>query len=132
MKASAGVRQEAESAAVNEIEKTPALAAFGAVFKSSRPIELTETETEYVVTCTKHIFAEHIVFQFTCRNTLNDSQLENVSVLMRIEATEDDDALAMQQVASIPAEKLVYDVPASVFVAFRKPPHSSPTGKDSS
>lgn len=47
---------------------------------------------------------------------------------MRIESTEDDDALAMQQVLSIPAEKLVYDVPASVFVGFRRPPHSSPTG----
>jgi coatomer protein complex subunit gamma len=30
---------------------------------SAKPLALTETETEYVVTCVKHIFKEHVVFQ---------------------------------------------------------------------
>jgi coatomer protein complex subunit gamma len=39
-------------------------ASFGALFKSSpKPIELTESETEYVIHCIKHTYKEHIVFQ---------------------------------------------------------------------
>ena len=59
----AASRTEAEASANNEIEKVPALAAFGPLFKSSRPVELTESETEYVVACIKHVFAQHVVFQ---------------------------------------------------------------------
>ena len=36
----------------------------GPLFKSAdKPVELTESETEYVVRCIKHTFANHIVFQ---------------------------------------------------------------------
>lgn len=56
-------RPDIDVAAVNELEKIPALASFGPIFKSSRPVELTESETEYVVACVKHVFAEHVVFQ---------------------------------------------------------------------
>jgi coatomer protein complex subunit gamma len=45
------------------MEKVPELAILGNIIKSSKPVELTESETEYVVTCVKHIFAQHIVFQ---------------------------------------------------------------------
>lgn len=47
-----------------QLSEVPDLANYGPVLSSSaKPIELTESETEYVVTCVKHIFAEHIVFQ---------------------------------------------------------------------
>ncbi|RUS15766.1 adaptin N terminal region-domain-containing protein, partial [Endogone sp. FLAS-F59071] len=47
-----------------QLQQIPELAAFGPLFKSSvLPIELTESETEYVVRCVKHVFAEHILFQ---------------------------------------------------------------------
>jgi coatomer protein complex subunit gamma len=45
----------------------PQFATFGPLFKSSKVVELTESETEYVVNAVKHIFAEHIVFQVTRR-----------------------------------------------------------------
>ena len=48
----------------------PELAALGPLFKSSEPVELTESETEYVVRAVKHTFADYIVFQFDCSNTL--------------------------------------------------------------
>ena len=36
----------------------------GPLFKSSeKPVELTESETEYVVRCVKHTFLEHMIFQ---------------------------------------------------------------------
>lgn len=55
----------------------------GRLFRSSQPIDLTESETEYTVSCIKHIFPAHIVFQFNCTNTLNDQLLEKVSVKMQ-------------------------------------------------
>jgi coatomer subunit gamma len=45
------------------MERIPQLAALGKAFKSSKPVELTESETEYVVACVKHVFPQHIVFQ---------------------------------------------------------------------
>lgn len=56
----------------------------GPILKSSLPIELTESETEYVVQCIKHVFRNHIVFQFDCTNTLNDQILEDVNITMQV------------------------------------------------
>eukprot|EP00958_Prasinococcus_capsulatus_P009771 scaffold950_cov340-Prasinococcus_capsulatus_cf.AAC.4 len=35
-----------------------------------------------MVRCVKHVFPEHMVFQFNCTNTIVEQQLTNVSVLM--------------------------------------------------
>ena len=48
----------------------------GPIFCSSAPLPLTESETEYVVTCVKHTYKEHILFQFDIINTLNDQVRE--------------------------------------------------------
>jgi len=46
------------------ISEIPEFKDFGTLLKSSlKPVELTEKETEYVVTAVKHIFQEHIVLQ---------------------------------------------------------------------
>ncbi|KAM3915118.1 coatomer subunit gamma-1 [Leptodactylus fuscus] len=66
-----------------QLAAVPEFKSLGALFKSSpEPVALTESETEYVVRCTKHTFANHMVFQFDCTNTLNDQILENVTVQM--------------------------------------------------
>ena len=39
-------------------------------------MELTESETEYTVSCIKHVFPGHVVLQFDCTNTLADQLLE--------------------------------------------------------
>lgn len=42
----------------------PEFQGLGPLFKSSpEPVALTESETEYVIRCTKHTFTEHMVFQ---------------------------------------------------------------------
>lgn len=88
---------------------------FGSLFKSSsQPIPLTESETEYVVTCVKHTFSKHFVFQFNCTNTLNDQLLEDVHMVMQPE----EDGLI--QVVEIAAEKLEYDVTNIIYVAFEQ------------
>eukprot|EP00934_Nitzschia_sp_Nitz4_P002832 Nitzschia sp. Nitz4//scaffold11_size288233//263835//266868//NITZ4_000821-RA/size288233-snap-gene-0.66-mRNA-1//-1//CDS//3329534215//2822//frame0 len=60
----------------------PELAALGRAFRSTAPVMLTESETEYVVQLTKHIFANHVVLQFSVQNTIEEQRLDNVTVLI--------------------------------------------------
>ena len=47
-----------------QLSSIPEFAQLGPLFRSSdKPTELTESETEYVVNCVKHVFSKHIVFQ---------------------------------------------------------------------
>ncbi|KAF9974047.1 coatomer subunit gamma [Actinomortierella ambigua] len=99
-----------------QLAEIPEFGTFGPLFKStSKPVELTESETEYVVSCVKHVFAHHVVFQFNIKNTLSDSLLEDVNMLM----TPTDESSLVEQVL-IPAPKLVYDVPGRAYVAFER------------
>ncbi|KAH7886212.1 coatomer subunit gamma [Phlebopus sp. FC_14] len=75
---------EMQSTYAQQLAEVPELAEYAPVLNSSaKPIQLTESETEYQVTCVKHIFKEHIVFQFNVSNTLPDTVLEQVSVIMQ-------------------------------------------------
>ncbi|KAL1892875.1 coatomer subunit gamma [Sporothrix stenoceras] len=98
-----------------ELLQIPEMKEFGAVLKSSPVIELTEAETEYVVSVVKHIFKEHIVLQYEVKNTLPDTVLENVSVV----ATPSDDE-EVEEVFILQAERLATDEPGKVYVALRK------------
>lgn len=109
-----GVAKEASA-----VEKIPQFASFGPVFRSSKPVDLTEADVaEYVVSCIKHMFKDHIVFQFYCRNTLDDVLLEKVEVA--IETTDNDLAGQLKPVAHLPIDKLPFDTPQSAFIAFQK------------
>jgi len=107
----------------NTLPAIPELAALGPVFKSSAPQQLTESETEYVVNCVKHLFADHIVFQFNCTNTLNDQVLENVVVKMDASA-----APEFKVEWELEATSLVYGVPGAAYVCASYSPESFPTG----
>lgn len=55
----------AESYAV-KLASIPELAPLpGSLFRSSDPVQLTESETEYVVKCIKHCFSDHLILQVT-------------------------------------------------------------------
>ena len=54
---------ETQSAYIQQLREVPELASYGEALGSSKSVQLTESETEYQVTCVKHIFAEHVVFQ---------------------------------------------------------------------
>lgn len=71
-----------------ELYKIPQFAKLGRAFRSSSETPLTETEMEYVVTCVKHIFAEHVVLQFNILNTVDDQQLQNVKVNVEVDDPE--------------------------------------------
>lgn len=97
------------------VYKVPELASLGRAFRSSVEIFLTETEMEYVVSCTKHIFAEHVVLQFTVLNTVDDQLLQNVRV--RTECS-DPDLYAVETIIPAPAAK--YGERSSCFVCLRR------------
>ena len=74
---------ESQSNYASQLAEIPEFAAYGAPLKStSKPIPLTDQEAEYSVTAVKHIFKEHVVFQFNVSNTIPDTVLEQVSVIM--------------------------------------------------
>jgi len=98
------------------LQSIPDIANLGALWKSCAPVELTESETEYVVTCTKHIYAKNIVFQFNVTNNMEGHLLENVQVEMESEKD------AWQEEFAIPEEnKLAYHSKGITFVCFTRP-----------
>ncbi|EPQ29096.1 uncharacterized protein PFL1_03385 [Pseudozyma flocculosa PF-1] len=74
---------DAQSIYAKQLAAVPQFADYGPVLRSSsRAVELTESETEYVVSAVKHVFAEHIVIQYNVTNTLPEIVLENVAVVV--------------------------------------------------
>ncbi|KAI0999402.1 putative coatomer subunit gamma [Podosphaera aphanis] len=98
-----------------ELLRIPEIKSYGSVLKSSPAIELTESETEYIVSVVKHIFKEHIVLQYEVKNTLPDTVLEDVSV---VATPSDEEELEEDFIISV--AKLVTDIPGTVYVAFKK------------
>jgi len=77
-------------------------------------VELTEAETEYVVSCTKHVFPEHLVLQFKVLNTVNDQLLSNVTVGFIMEP---DDVWQVHSV--VPLKELAYGKTGSCYVCLK-------------
>lgn len=98
-----------------ELLKVPELKSYGPVLRSSSSVELTESETEYVVSVIKHIFKDYIVLQYEVKNTLADVVLEEVSV---IASPAEEDILEEEFI--IPVSKLETDQPGTVYVSFKK------------
>jgi len=88
----------------------PALAHLGVPFKSSAPVALTESETEYVVKCIKHVFPQHVALQFIITNTLNDQQIEDVRVVLESASSD------VSQAVSIAAPAIKFVTPGVAFV----------------
>ena len=100
---------------VEKFAAIPEIVQLGPLFKSSQPAELTESETEYVVQCIKHVFPQHLLLQFECTNTLNDQLLEQVSI--QLEAAE---GYSVERI--LPCSRLEYNVPGTVYVVLATPP----------
>jgi coatomer protein complex subunit gamma len=92
-----------------QLAEVTAFADFGPLFKSSGVVKLTEAETEYSVTCVKHVFTDYLVFQFNITNTLDDQILENCKVVL----TELDE----ESVISVPAPMVKYGEPVVTYTA---------------
>jgi coatomer protein complex subunit gamma len=120
-------KQEMYAAMLASVPQLSALN-MGQLFRSSsKPVELTESETEYVVHAIKHVFTNgYIVVQFNCTNTLAEQLLENVTVKVDVSGLKGAKVEATAPLASLP-----YGANASpVYVAIRLPsdrPYSSGT-----
>lgn len=114
-----GVAEAATAAATQkyaeQLMQIPELKAYGALLKSSVPVELSESETEYVVTAVKHIFKEHIVLQYDIKNTLSDTVLEDVTVV----ATPSEEE-ALEEEFIVPAPKLNPNESGVIYATFKK------------
>ncbi|GFN88756.1 coatomer subunit gamma [Plakobranchus ocellatus] len=97
-----------------QLAQVPELANLGLLFKSSQPMEVTESETEYYIQCVKHTFSNYLVFQFDCTNTLNDQLLEKVTV--EIEPAE-----GFEVTKYIPCPSLPYNKPGTTYTLVRLP-----------
>uniref|UniRef100_H2YIZ1 Coatomer subunit gamma n=1 Tax=Ciona savignyi TaxID=51511 RepID=H2YIZ1_CIOSA len=97
-----------------QLSRIPEFGVLGNLFKSSDAVELTESETEYVVKCTKHTFPHHLVLQFDCTNTLNDQVLEDVTV--QVEQSD-----AFEVIAYVPCPSLPYNQPGVAYACVAIP-----------
>ncbi|KAI9858753.1 MAG: coatomer subunit gamma [Vezdaea acicularis] len=120
---STGAEAVASAAAASEkyskqLSSIPEIKAFGAILKSSPVVELTESETEYVVTAVKHVFKEHIVLQYDVENTVPTCVLENVTIVAT--PSEEDEDVVLEDEFVIPVAKLAVNEPGTIYVSFKK------------
>lgn len=99
-----------------QLQSIPELKQYGTVQKSSQVVDLTESETEYVVSVVKHIFKNHVVLQYDVKNTLADTVLEEVSIV----ATPSDEEELLEEDFIIPVSSLATDEPGTIYVSFKK------------
>lgn len=97
------------------VYEIPELAALGRAFRSSKPVMLTESETEYVVQCVKHIFPNHVVLQFIVQNTIEEQRLDNVTVVF-----DDADTESFQISGEIPIDGISYGDTKNCFTVLER------------
>ncbi|KAK5773605.1 hypothetical protein RI543_005122 [Arxiozyma heterogenica] len=88
---------------------------FGNLINSSKPIPLTEPEAEFVVHAVKHLFKDHVVFQFNVSNTLTNVVLDKVTVAC---SSEGDNQL--EELFTLPIDRLLPNTEAACYVAYKK------------
>mmetsp|Transcript_26121 Transcript_26121/g.24956 ORF Transcript_26121/g.24956 Transcript_26121/m.24956 type:complete len:938 (-) Transcript_26121:178-2991(-) len=93
---------EGGSDPASAVYKVPEFAGLGMAFRSSQENALTETEMEYVVTCVKHVFVNHVVLQFSVLNTIDDQSLKDVRVDVEVS---DPDAYTVLEVITAPTAR---------------------------
>ncbi|OON18421.1 coatomer gamma subunit appendage domain protein [Opisthorchis viverrini] len=98
-----------------QLAAVPQLAGLGPIFKSSKPVELSEEDTEYAVRCVKHIFAKHLVLQYECTNTMQDQLLEDV----RVEVEPEDSGFIVLR--TVPCPTLSFNIPGNTYVLVQLP-----------
>lgn len=98
----------------DQLKVVPGIDKLGPIFKTSEPIDLTEAETEYRVQCVKHIFAQHMILQFVCLNTLSDQLLEDVHIRLEV-------AAGYKIITEVPCQQLPYDKQGSIFCLLEFP-----------
>lgn len=103
------------AAFAKELNAIPELAELGDLFKSSKVVQLVESEAEYSVTCVKHTYTNHIVFQFDCGNTIPEQVVEGVSVVMDLA-----EADGFSEAFSLPLDVMPLNAPGKIYVCLER------------
>lgn len=94
----------------------------GLPLKTCKPTQLTEHDSDYVVSCIKHIYEKNIIFQFNCTNKVNDSVIENVGMKLDISIENIREKFQAKSV------KIPYEETGSVYVCCARNPNAFPLG----
>jgi coatomer protein complex subunit gamma len=97
--------------------KIPQLSELGKPFRSNGPNYITEEDSDYVVSVVKHIYPEHIVFQFNVTNKVETQQLETVHVEMTNISDNED---ALQEEFIVEASGIKYESTEACFVCVKR------------
>jgi len=97
------------------LSKLPQFVHLGTRFTSSKKVALSETGTEYEVSCSKHVYANHILLQFHLNNTLEDQLLEQAIVSLDLAAVP---GLAID--SELKCASLPFGSPGDCFVCLRR------------
>lgn len=117
----------AENPYLDVLASIPEFAELGPLFRSCPPKPVSEEESEYQVSCVKHVYARHVVFQFNVTNMMEDQQLDKVEVEME-QADPDGAGGGWVEEMSVPESTLVYQVGGVCFVAMARPEGSYASG----
>lgn len=105
----------------------PEFASLGPLQSSSMPVELTERDTEYVITCVKHMYENHVVFQYNCLNTIDEQVLEDVTVTMDLSEEPE-----LEEKMSLPLKVMptgAGETPGTTFVVVERVDGAMPAAK---
>uniref|UniRef100_A0A914L5C1 Coatomer subunit gamma n=1 Tax=Meloidogyne incognita TaxID=6306 RepID=A0A914L5C1_MELIC len=111
-----------------QISAIPQFEQLGPLFKSSPTFELTESVTEYNVSCVKHVFNDYVLLQFDCRNTVNDQLLEDVYVHLEPQDEPDDESDNWQIELNLPIKSLPVSKTDVNYVLLKMPEDGRLTG----
>ncbi|CBK24517.2 uncharacterized protein [Blastocystis hominis] len=103
-------RESSQSCVLEQAE----FAAFGSVVRSSPAVRLTEAETEYAVSVRKHVFARHVVLEFSVENTIEGQVMTDVTVQL---ALRDGDAACWTPLLALPAATIPWGCAGTCFAA---------------
>jgi len=123
MMSSATTTSPAVLQGVDALGRIPQLRSFGELLRTVEPLPITETDSEYVVSVMKHIYAEHLVLQFKVKNTMEDVSFRNVSVVLNTEELEEAEPLFAIPIARIKPGETQFG-----YVVLRFVPHNYPSG----
>jgi len=106
------------------LNAVPEIARLGKLFRSCEPVELTEAESEYVVSCVKHIYTEHVVFQYNVENKMEDTQMDNLTV--EVEVDDEHEDWEVEFVVNYP--QVGFEESGIVYVCLSRPEDSYQSG----
>lgn len=89
----------------------------GSLWCSSEFTQLTEAETEYLVSVRKHVYQQHVVLEFSIQNNIANTTLVTATVDVEFPHT-------WQPIFSTSAQDIAYGAQGTAYIAYQRPTDS--------